>query len=242
MEKQSIIKKIIFITFLLALVISLVFIVIRYEVEGEKVLPYEIEKILITSTVEGDIVEESDHLWDIQISQPNDIFVYVSKKEETKTAISNIIIDNFKINEQAKKGETKILRPTGQLGVLYKYSEQNYFDSQIEYTGSNIDDFMKLEINNGGGIFTFRVEQENLGQYKSNEDTEIIYDGSLLKKAGITMEDIKNNISFDLTIKTSDNVSYKTTVSLDLPVGNIVEEGTSSIEIYNLENLVFKRV
>ena len=47
---------------------------------------------------------------------------------------------------------------------------------------------------------------------------------------------------FDLTIKTSDNISYKTTISVDLPVGNIIEEGTYSIEINDLNNLVFKRV
>ena len=81
-----------------------------------------------------------------------------------------------------------------------------------------------------------------MGEYISNEDNEIVYDGTLLNKVGITLEEIKANISFDLTIKTSDNISYKTTISVDLPVGNIIEEGTSSIEINDLNQLVFKRV
>ena len=118
----------------------------------------------------------------------------------------------------------------------------NSINSNIEYIGGEIDDLKTLQINNSGGILGFRVKLENLGEYISNEDNEIVYDGTLLNKVGITLEEIKANISFDLTIKTSDNISYKTTISVDLPVGNIIEEGTSSIEINDLNQLVFKRV
>ncbi|MGN1298586.1 MAG: hypothetical protein ACI4UE_01190 [Candidatus Scatovivens sp.] len=242
MEKEAVIKKIIFVSAILIIITLTIFSIIKYQVEGEKTLPYEIEKILITSNIEGDVIEGTDDLWAINISQPNDIYIYINQKEETKIAISSILIDNFKINNAPQKGTIKILRPTGELKNLYKYSEQDYMDSSIEYIGGNIDDLKKLQINNGGGILGFRVKLENLGEYISNEDTEIVYDGTLLTKAGVTIDQIKNNISFDLTIKTSDNISYKTTVSLDLPVGNILEEGSSSIEIYNLNNLVFKRV
>lgn len=242
MEKKALIKKIIFTTTILIIVSLAIFSVIKYEVEGEKTLPYEIEKVLVTSMVEGDTIENTENLWAINISQPNDIFIYIKQKEKTKIAISNIIIDNFKINIAPQKGNIKILRPTGELKILYKYSQQDYLNTNIEYIGGEIDDLKSLQINNSGGILGFRVKLENLGEYISNEDTEIVYDGTLLNKVGVALEEIKTNISFDLTIKTSDNISYRTTISLDLPVGNILEEGSSSIEINNLNQLVFKRV
>ena len=86
------------------------------------------------------------------------------------------------------------------------------------------------------------MKLENLGNYISNEDEQIIYDGTLLDKAKISLQDVKNNISFDITIKTNDNISYKTTITVDLPVGDLITNGNSSIEITGLEELVFKRV
>ena len=242
MEKKALIKKRIFITIILIIITLAIFSVIKYQVEGEQTLIYDVEKVLVTSTVEGDMIDGTENLWAIDVSQANDIFIYIKQKEETELAISNIIIDKFKVNTNPQKGNIKILRPTGELKTLYKYSEQNYIDSNIEYIGGEIDDLKTLQINNSGGILGFRVKLENLGEYISNEDTEIVYDGTLLNKVGVTLEEIKTNISFDLTIKTSDNISYKTTISLDLPVGNIVEEGKSSIEINELNKLVFKRV
>lgn len=242
MEKKALIKKIIFIAAILIIITLAIFSVIKYQVEGEQTLPYEIEKVLISSMVEGNMIEGKEELWAINLSQANDVFIYIKQKEKTKIAISNILIDNFKINTAPQKGNIKILRPTGELKTLYKYSEQDYLNSNIEYIGGEIDDLKTLQINNSGGILGFRVKLENLGEYISNEDNEIVYDGTLLNKVGITLEEIKANISFDLTIKTSDNISYKTTISVDLPVGNIIEEGTSSIEINELNQLVFKRV
>ena len=242
MNKKSLIKKGIFIVTLFILIIIAIFVVVRYQVEGEKDLPFYIEKILITSMVDGEAVVETQNLWDINISQPNDIYVYVSEKKDSKETIKTILIDNFKINSKSKIGDLKILRPTGDLKNLYQYSVEDYLNTNIEYVGGINDDLKNLQINNKGGIIGFRAELENLGNYVSNEDEQIIYDGSLLSKLDVSVEDIKNNISFDITIKTNNNISYKTTITIDLPVGDLITNGNSSIEITGLEELVFKRI
>ena len=48
-------------------------------------------------------------------------------------------------------------------------------------------------------------------------------------------------VSFDFVITLKDK-SYKASISLDLPCGNLIEEGTSSKEIRDMSHLVFKRV
>jgi len=241
-NKKSLAKKGIFIVTLFIIIIIAMFIVVKYQVEGEKDMPFYIEKILITSMVDGEAAVESQNLWDINISGSNDVYIYISKKDGSKEAIKNIVIDNFKINSAPKVGNLRILRPTGDLKNLYQYSVEDYLDRSIEYIGEANDDLKSLQINNKGGIVAFRAELEDLGNYISNEDEQIIYDGNLLGKINVTLEDIKSSISFDVTIKISNNISYKTTITIDLPVGDLITNGNSSVEITNLEELIFKRV
>ena len=64
MEKKALIKKIVFITAILIIITLAIFSVIKYQVEGEQTLPYEIEKVLISSMVEGDMIEGKEELWE----------------------------------------------------------------------------------------------------------------------------------------------------------------------------------
>ena len=118
-----------------------------------------------------------------------------------------MVIFYFKTTKKPKIGNIKIYRPTGNLGNdLYKYSEQDYFKSEINYTGASVDTLKNLEIRNKGGMVGFRVSLEDLGNYTSNES--VTYNGSLLSKIGVTNEDMKFSISFDLTITLDNNVIF----------------------------------
>ena len=57
---------------------------------------------------------------------------------------------------------------------------------------------------------------------------------------GIANEDMKFKVSFDFVIEL-ENKSYRTTIVLDLPYGNITEDGTASHVITNLDQFIFKR-
>ena len=71
---------------------------------------------------------------------------------------------------------------------------------------------------------------------------EIIkYDGTLLKKANISSDSLKYSIKFDLIIETSE-VKYKTTLSYDLPIGKLEDDGTSKFYDEECKNIVFKRI
>ena len=48
-------------------------------------------------------------------------------------------------------------------------------------------------------------------------------------------------VSFDFVIALKDK-SYKASISLDLPCENLIEEGTTSKEITDMSQFVFKRV
>lgn len=99
-----------------------------------------------------------------------------------------------------------------------------------------------LEIANNGGVLGFRLSLEELGSYISNEAEEITYDGKLLSNLGVSIEEIKFNVEFDIIIRTSDDVNYKGTLKLELPIDTVIEEGSSNLEITDFSDVVFKRV
>ena len=241
--KKRIFKKCLFAAFLVILFTIVISIMLKYDVEGEKELPFSISKLLIISTVDGKLNEDTENIWNIGITQVNDLYMYIDKTvEDDDQTIKEVKIENFVVNKNPNKGKLKVLRPTGEIANLYTHSHQDYINDKIVYTGGVIDDLKSLEISNNGGILGFRVAVEELGNYISNEDEEITYDGKLLSNLGVTVSEISFNISFDIIITTSDNISFKGTINLNMPIDTVIEEGSSSKEITDFSNVVFKRI
>lgn len=216
----------------------------RYEVEGEKNMPFELSKIMIFSTAEGFANEESDYKWDFNIFQNNDIYISIGKNDNYKKTeiIDKIVIDNFSINEKPQKGEIVIYKPNSDSQTAFKCEEEYEVKDKLEFTGETEADVEKLQIANQGGMIIFRVANKNLHRYKSNDDKTIVHDGTLLAKANIKNEEIKFKISFDLTIELKSEKKYKGTITLELPEGNILKNGKESLEITNFDDVVFKRI
>ena len=240
--KNNLLKKCLFLLFLAIIILIVVFIMAKYDVEGEKRLPFTISKILIVSTVNGQANDDNENIWNINIEQVNDIYMYVDKTSESEEIIKEIKLENFIINQKPQIGDLNLLRPTGELSNLYAQSSQNYINEGITYLGGVIDDMKTLEISNTGGILGFRFALKNIGTYISNENEEINYDGRLLDKLGISIDSIKFNVSFDIIITTNKDVNYKGTINLEMPVETIITEGNSSKEITDFSDVVFKRV
>ena len=207
--KKNLFKRCLFLVSIAIILMVVISIIIKYDVEGEKRLPFSISKILLVSTVDGHVVDDPANIWNIGVTQVNDIFMYIDKTIEGDTTIKEIKFENFDINKAPQKGKLKLLRPTGELSNLYTHSEQDYLNESITYTGGVIDDMKSLEIANNGGILGFRFSIEDLGSYVSNETQEIIYDGRLLSNLGKAKEEIKFNLSFAKKNTTRNNVSFK---------------------------------
>lgn len=241
---KNALKRSIFIAFLIVIVTVVFSLIVRYDVEGEISLPYSLEKILIVSKVSTSNNEDPANLWNISLEEDNDVYLYINKTEEnSKDTIKSITLDNFTVTKSALIGTPIIYRPTGDLNNLYDLSEQNYLGSSITYTGAKVDTLKTLEVRNEGGVIGFRASLENLGNYISNNyDEEIKYDGNLLTKAGISLENIEFTVSFDILITLNNNVTFKGTINLDFPNSDIITNPESSLEITDFSDVVFKRV
>ena len=65
---KNFLKKFLFVSVIVIMLLIVAFIIIQYDAEGEKSLPFSINKILLVSTVNGDIVDDPSNIWNINIT------------------------------------------------------------------------------------------------------------------------------------------------------------------------------
>ena len=215
--------------------------ILRYQVEGESNMPFKITKISIIESVEGMETEGANEKWNFNVNQNNDIYIYIEKNKSytDKEAINHILIDNINVQKNKEIGTINFYRPNkAEQGGTFANTEENLIQN-IEYKGTLESNLKKLEIANQGGIVVFRYANDKVAEYTSND--EVINHNELLKKANVNEEDLKGKISFDFTIVTESGKEYKANMSFDLPVNGVVENGTTSQEITDVSNIIFKR-
>lgn len=217
-------------------------IALRYAVEGETNMPFELSKITVISSSEGKdkVVEASK--WAFDINQNNDIYLYIEKNDNSnkQEIIKEIEINNINVEKNTEKGEIKIYKPTtAEEATIFSNKEENEIQSII-YTGDLQSDLKQQKVSNQGGIIAFRYGLNNVSEYLSQE--EEINHSELLKKSNVTEEDLKAKLIFDIIIRLESGKEYKESISLDVPVEGIVEKGTTSIEKTDLSDVVFKRI
>ena len=245
MNEESKLNKLIFkVTYavIIALIIAvIVLLILKYEVEGEQNMPFKLSNIIVLSNAEGYQEKESEeYKWDTEIYQINDIYLNIEKNKNYKETqiIKSIEIENIKINETPKVGEFTFYRVASNDKRLFNYKEDYQINEKVEYIGDVKSDLSNLKISNQGGTIILRAVNKTGKEYKSN-GKEFEHSGKLLKEVEILNDDIKTTISFDLIINLESEISFKTNIKLDLPVGDIINQGYASTEI--TENIVFKR-
>lgn len=240
---NNLILKSAYITIIILIIAVIALIILKYNVEGEKNMPFKLSSIIVISNAEGyQEKENKEYLWDAEIYQINDIYLNIEKNKNYKDEeiIKSVIIENIEIDPKPLIGNIEIYRSSNEEKNLFSYSEEYKINDKLEYIGDTTQDLKKLKISNQGNTLMLRAVNKTGKKYISN-DNEFKHSGKLLEKAGILYEQIKGKVSFDLVINLESDISFRAKVELELPIGDIVKEGTSSLEIKDMKNIVFKR-
>ena len=241
-------KKIFHLVMIIVIIFAILFvsgiIILRYNVEGETNMPFSLTKIILISQVDGTETQPVDvnNRWAFNILENNDIYLYIHKNSDytEQETIKSVKIDNINLVKAPNIGVSKFYRPdVSQETAMFVNNKENECTS-LEYVAESKSDIKNMKISNQGGIVAFRYGIQDIGTYEGN-DQEVNYT-ELLKKASITEENLKANLQFDFTILLDSGKSFQTTITLDLPVDNIVEQGTTSQEITDVGQYIFKRV
>jgi len=246
MKKNSFSRKRIIHICVIAAIVAVViliaiFLMFRYNVEGETNLPFNLKSINIVSTAESSL-NKNEEVWHASILQKNDIFFTIEKNNNYKKqdAIKRVSFENFEITKENEDMIVTIYRPATSVNS-YIYSDEYKIENSIEFTGSQSTNMETLQINNQGGIIGFSITSDNLGEYIASINEKVPMDGKLLAKAGVKKEEMDFKVSFDLIIETESNHKFKSNIVLDLPTGNILKDGVGTLEDTELKNVIFKR-
>ena len=185
------------ISVLMVVIIVVILIIIQYQIEGEKNMPYQLSKITIISTAEGEQNTENPEessKWNLSVNQNNDVYFFIDKNKVTK---------------QPTKGVVKVFMPNSLEGRTFTYDASYLVENGLEYKGGKTSNPKTLEICNQGGSAVIRFANTNVGSFVSNDDTEVQHNGTLLTKIGTTEEETKFQVNFDFIIQ-ANKIKYKT--------------------------------
>lgn len=151
----------IFIVALLITIISLL--MLKYEVEGENNMPFELSQMVVVSTAEGIEKTNEDNLL-FDLAQNNDIYLYIEKNKGYKETerIKNVIINNFKINEAPERGNVVLYKPSHTEHKNYEYNDEYIINDTLIYSAEGNTNIKEQKIANQGGVIAFRYSLKDL--------------------------------------------------------------------------------
>lgn len=234
----------------LAIIIIAVFIiVIQYQIEGEKNMPYTLSKITIVSTAEGEQeTKDQENKWNLNVNQNNDVYFFIEgnneeNDNEDQELLESVTIQDIEITKVPTKGTVKIYMPNSETGRNFTYADEYLVKDSLTYKGGKTSNIKNLEIGSRGGSCVIRFSNTGIGNYISNDAEEITHNGSLITKLGVTEEEVSFTVNFNLILQIN-KIKYKANITLNLPCSNLTTEGTTTQEILNTEEnkIVFKRV
>lgn len=226
------------------MLILVVFLMLKYNVEGETKPPFKISKIIVTSGAKTINVIKGEEGYSAEVIQNNDIKIAIEKnsayKKEAK--IKNITINNIQISEAKNIDKIAMYRPSKGID-LFDYQEESKVNESLVYVGDAETDLKAddIQISNQGGIIEISVSQSALGTINYTENERIAVDGTMLSTVGKSLEDLTFKLSFDMIIELEEGLKLKTTIKMDLPKGNIIEDGIETFEQSDFK-AVFKRI
>ena len=152
------------------------------------------------------------------------LFIRTTSDEDTlENTLKKVTIENIKFTNTPKLGEPKLYFKSINNFAKSDIIEDNLITDSFEFTitSSNEADLnTPILYNNLANPLTFSYTNTNIKSDYTITDTSspITYDGSLLQKCNINLEDIQCTLSFDIHIINHLNEDFKTTVSIDIPL------------------------
>lgn len=229
---------------IVAIVVTVIAItLLKYYVEGEKDMPYRVTKMVTISTANGQNNQTEEYKWNIDVYQNTDIYFEITRNSEYKTNenIKNIKIEEIQINSKGKFTPNAYMPTKNEENEIFTYTNENMVNSEISYMVDKTKDVQTRKITSEGGVIALSFCIPRIGTYQGNDD-KITYDGTLLDKLGIKIEDISYEVKFNLIIQTESDKKYKAEITLELPQENIIQKGIVKSEDTELKNVVFKRI
>lgn len=200
---------------------------------------FSIEKIYLCSSANAVDDNLQQNLNSLDVYQYTDIAIYIkntnsSEELTNENTIKELYIDNISIETNSNLGEQSIeyanIFEAGNGNYLNNNSSNERIDFNIIYTNkqnqiANYDE--PTFYTDCSNPITLRYMNKNLyTDYIVEKDNSISFDGSLLEKIGVSIEDINCKIKFKINIINNNDEYYSCWLSFSIPLDEIYQ-GTS---------------
>ncbi len=257
-RNKFITKLIITIALVILCIVTIVYIIGIYKVNSEfssyidglsrlnSKTVFSIDRIYLYSSADATSNETTKPVWDLNVSQFTDIAIYINNRAENgvnyENTIKELTISNVKFNNLQSGTPSLYYKNVNDFAKLTNLEENKINDSlEFNIVNSGDADYTKPVIySNCQNPITLEYVNTNIEEDTiiSDISTPLTYDGSLLKKSGILLSQMKCTLSFTITIVNNYNQKFVATVYIDIPL----EDSMSSASIYdgklvkNIEN------
>lgn len=214
-----------------------------YENNEEEI--FKIQKILLCSSANAINLTDNKNMQELNLYQYTDIAIYIDNGEELskKNTIKEMYIDNINL-EGISNNENKSLNYKNLLcfGLKQDIKELNKTDDikfNIIRTNKEDDvanyDEPTFFTDCSNPICLEYLNYNIKTNYKIEENKSILFDGTILKEAGISLEEIESKAIFKITIINNLNEKYTCYLNINIPLKNIYK-GTSIKTINTKKN------
>lgn len=194
----------------------------------------------------------ANHFTIENLYQYTDIALFIESTTAEKTlenTLKEVSIQNIQFNIKPNLGEPnlyfKSIHQFSKSELIDENKIQNHLDFSISSEDSANLDTPTL-YNNLANPITLTYINSNIKTDYTITDTSvpITYDGSLLKRCNVSLENIQARISFDIYITNNLDQKFKSSVYLDIPLengetsilnGSITERKTINTSFYRYE-------
>ena len=200
---------------------------------------FAIDKIYVSSSANAVDNTLEQKMNDLQIYQYTDMAIYINnfKKEKglsNKNTIKQLYIDNINLLLNEPNIGTQSLAYTnllkiGNRDVITDFSSNERIDFNIIYTNEqneNADYEKPTFYTDCSNPISLKYINNFEKKYSIKNDEAISFDGSLLKVAGISVEDIKCKVIFRINVVNNEDEYSSCWINLNIPLSEIYK-GTS---------------
>lgn len=213
---------------------------------------FSLNKIIIFSSATVNPKELKNGVWNMDVSQYSDISIYlnnITNDSSQKNIVKELYIDNISISDTEYGSPYLYKKSLYDFGKC-SFKEENILSDRLDF--SVISEGKEINYNNSE-ILTDLSTPICIGFYNKNiksdflnANSEIEYNGKILKRANIPIASMSCNLSFCINIINELDEHYVCNVNIDIPFEDenysIYNDGYITQEINNLDNYKFLRI
>lgn len=216
---------------------------------------FTIEKISLYSnvSVDNNSLDYDKAYWNIDISQFSDIAIYINNKTSTTeltpaNTVKSLFIDNVSFLQVPNKGTPSIFYKKYSDFGTNKYSRENIIRNDVTFNivssgETNLDS--PTFYSDCSNPITIGFENKNIVQdyILLYDGSPLTYNGSVLKKADISLDSIATTLSFNINITNNLDETFSCNVIIPIELSNEKNSIYSGdFQITQHPNFIFNKI